>query len=95
MHRYLRFCIHMACVVGLLAMFLVSGDKYELLYEMDPSIPPDSIEGGAAGGRMVAVAIFLAILLVQAFVMARASRMRQRVFPAALVLAGALLLIAA
>lgn len=84
MHKTLRLCIHLACIAGLLAMFMLSGDKYDVLYAMDPSIPPGSIEGGGSG-RMVAVAIFLA--------MAKAARMRERWLPAVLMLSGVLLLV--
>ncbi|MDA8521877.1 hypothetical protein [Acidovorax sp. NCPPB 4044] len=95
MHRYLRLCIHIACAAGLLAMFLVSGDKYDVLYAMDPSLPAGSIEGGASGGRMVAAGLFVAIVLAQALVAVKASRGRQRVVPVVLVLAAALLLFVA
>ncbi|ABM34027.1 hypothetical protein QRO11_06935 [Paracidovorax citrulli] len=92
MHKTLRLCIHLACIAGLLAMFLLSGDKYDVLYAMDPSIPPGSIEGGGSG-RVVTVAIFLAIVLLQIFAMAKATRMRERWLPAVLMLSGALLLV--
>lgn len=91
MHKTLRLCIHLACIVGLLAMFLLSGDKYDVLYAMDPSITPGSIEG-SGNGRLVSIAIFVAILLGQSFAIARATCMRERWLPSVLVLSGALLL---
>ncbi|AVS66520.1 hypothetical protein C8245_13295 [Paracidovorax avenae] len=92
MHKTLRLCIHLVCIAGLLAMFLLSGDKYDVLYAMDPSIPPGSIEGGSRG-RVVVVAVFIAIVLLEAFAMAKATRMRERWLPAVLMLSGALLLV--
>ncbi|MBR8212290.1 hypothetical protein KDW61_26865 [Burkholderia cenocepacia] len=71
MARLLRFVIHVACVIGLLVVVTITGNKYAWMHEVDPSIAIDAIKDEAGDRTLVSYALLMVVAITQVVLLAR------------------------
>ncbi|NTZ10315.1 hypothetical protein [Burkholderia metallica] len=71
MARLLRFVIHVACIVGLLVVITITGNKYAWMHEIDPSIAIDAIKDEAGDHTLVSYALLMVVAITQVVLLAR------------------------
>ncbi|MET3217630.1 UNVERIFIED_ORG: hypothetical protein ABIC48_005418 [Burkholderia territorii] len=69
--RLLRFVIHVACVIGLLVVVTITGNKYAWMHEIDPSVALDAIKDEAGDHTLVSYALLMVVAITQIVLLAR------------------------
>ncbi|GKS88752.1 hypothetical protein LL962_05225 [Xanthomonas sp. NCPPB 1067] len=90
MKKLIRIVLHAASLLGLMVIAL-TGRKDDLIYEMDPSIPPHAIEHGSGNHVVVAGVVFALVALVQAVLGVRTRSPWERTLSASLIIVGMVL----
>ncbi len=90
MKKLVRIVLHAASLLGLMVIAL-TGRKDDLIYEMDPSIPPHAIDNGSGDHVVVAGLVFALVALVQAILGVRTRSPWERTFSASLIVLGIVL----
>ncbi|WP_175703042.1 hypothetical protein [Burkholderia ambifaria] len=73
MTRLFRFAIHVACVIGLLVVVAIAGNKYAWMHEVDPSIAIGTIQDEAGDRALVAYVLLIAVAAAQAVLLAKST----------------------
>ncbi|RRA06228.1 hypothetical protein DF059_30760 [Burkholderia cenocepacia] len=71
MARLLRFVTHVACVIGLLVVITITGNKYAWMHEIDPSVAIDAIKDEAGDHTLVSYALLMVVAITQVVLLAR------------------------
>ncbi|WP_107314079.1 hypothetical protein [Burkholderia metallica] len=72
MARLLRFVIHVACIIGLIVVITITGNKYAWMHEIDPSVAIDAIKDEAGDRTLVSYALLVVVAITQIVFLARA-----------------------
>ncbi|WP_175886458.1 hypothetical protein [Burkholderia sp. BCC0044] len=67
----LRFVIHVACVVGLLVVITITGNKYAWMHEIDPTVAIDAIKDETGDHTLVSYALLMVVAIAQVVLLAR------------------------
>ncbi|WP_334041118.1 hypothetical protein [Burkholderia ambifaria] len=73
MTRLFRFAIHVACVIGLLVVVAITGNKYAWMHEVDPSIAIGTIQDEAGDRALVAYVLLIAVAAAQVVLLAKSA----------------------
>ncbi|MBR8178623.1 hypothetical protein [Burkholderia ambifaria] len=73
MTRLFRFAIHVACVIGLLVVVAIAGNKYAWMHEVDPSIAIGTIQDEAGDRALVAYVLLIAVAAAQVVLLAKSA----------------------
>ncbi|HEF5871570.1 TPA: hypothetical protein SAY52_002169 [Burkholderia cenocepacia] len=73
MARLLRFVIHVACVIGLLVVIAISGNKYAWMHEIDPSVAIGAIKDEAGDHTLASYALLVVVATAQIVLLARSA----------------------
>jgi hypothetical protein len=94
MNKYWRIGLHATYAVGLLLIIIFSGNKYDWMADVDPSISPGAIEDGS-GNRVVFLGVVLTVVVVaQLLVSIKAKKPTERLISGLLVFAAILAFVA-
>ena len=63
MRKVFRFFCHISYLFFALLAIASPVNKYEWMWEMDPSIPPGAIEGGDEGVLVIAMLLIVMVLI--------------------------------
>ncbi|VWB25468.1 hypothetical protein [Burkholderia lata] len=71
MTRLFRFVIHVVCVIGLLVVVAIAGNKYAWMHEVDSSVAIGTIQDEAGDRALVTYALLMAVAATQVVLLAR------------------------
>lgn len=65
MKNIFRIIFFVLYLSGIFILFVLSGDKYSFMYEMDNSVPAGAIKNNSQNGVIVSAVILLLLLIIQ------------------------------
>jgi hypothetical protein len=84
--RLSRLLVYSSSILGLLVLALLPGNKYAWMEEFDPDVSAQSMEGGAGNSAVIAGALLLFFVAVQAFFLITAEKKWKKIVSGMLIL---------